>query len=159
MFYVIITGNFERFQYVNFETKVPFWDESTKVENATFLYKTALSEANGKAKKVSTKLTKKERSFSGSYFIFSKIFFVPTTQMPICILYESVGVSFEGAFSLWVSLSMKLAWNIKRLKFSYLLFQYNKFIRKDLFQKYLLILPVAKEMINFFGITWIIMVL
>ena len=32
-------------------------------------------------------------------------FDVPTTQMAIFILFESVGVLFENAFSLWVSLN------------------------------------------------------
>ena len=56
-----ITGNFELFLYFNFETNflktakpfqntvVPFFlVESTKTENATFPYKTALSKANVK---------------------------------------------------------------------------------------------------------------
>ena len=52
-----ITGNFERFQYFNFETnflekifskklEYPILIESTKIENVAFSYKTALSEAN-----------------------------------------------------------------------------------------------------------------
>ena len=53
-----ISGNFERFQYLNFETdflenenffpktRVLFLDESTKIENASFPYKPAISEAN-----------------------------------------------------------------------------------------------------------------
>ena len=51
--------------------------ESIKFENASFPYKTTISEANVKTnKKVSTKWTyHKERSFAGNYFIFLKILF------------------------------------------------------------------------------------
>ena len=54
-----------------------FLVESTKIENASFPYKTAISEANAKANKmVSTKWTyRKERSFASNYFIFLKILF------------------------------------------------------------------------------------
>ena len=74
----------ERFQYFNIETI--FWNtktlfekleyrfliESTKIENATHLYKTALSEANVKTNKMgSTKWTyHKERSFASNHFFF-----------------------------------------------------------------------------------------
>ena len=56
--FMIITANFERFQYFNFATNflkietlfqktgVPFLVESNKIENTIFLYKTALSEAS-----------------------------------------------------------------------------------------------------------------
>ena len=59
-----ISGNFERFQYLNFETdflenesffrktRVLFLDESTKIENASFPYKTAISEANVKTNRM-----------------------------------------------------------------------------------------------------------
>ena len=54
-----ITGNFERFQYFNFEInflktqtfkklEYHFLVESTKIDNITFPYKTAQSEANVK---------------------------------------------------------------------------------------------------------------
>ena len=70
-----ISGNFERFQYFNFEadflenenlfqkTGVPFFVESTKIENTSFRYKTAISEANVKTSRmVSSKWTyRKER--------------------------------------------------------------------------------------------------
>ena len=51
--------------------------ESTKIENASFLHKTAMSEANVKTNKmVTTKWTyHKERSFAGNYFIFWKFCF------------------------------------------------------------------------------------
>ena len=57
-FYVTISGNFERFQYFNFETdflenenvfqklEYCFLVESTKTENASFPFKTAISEVN-----------------------------------------------------------------------------------------------------------------
>ena len=60
--YVTITGNFERFPYFNFEkhflksenffqkTGVSFLVKSTRIENATFPYKTPLSEASVKRK-------------------------------------------------------------------------------------------------------------
>ena len=70
--------------------------KSTKIESATFPYKTALSETNVKAKRMgSRKWTyHKERSFASNYFIFSKILFQ----------FKNLGVLFEGAFSLCVSL-------------------------------------------------------
>ena len=84
-----IRGSFERFQYFNFETDflenkklfqktgVLFLVESTKIENALFPYKTAISEANVKTNRmVSTKwIYHKERSFASNYFIFLKILF------------------------------------------------------------------------------------
>ena len=76
-----ISGNFERFQYFNFETdfqenenlfqlEYRFLVESTKIENASFPYKTAISEANVKTNRmVSTKSTyHKERSFASNNF-------------------------------------------------------------------------------------------
>ena len=84
-----ITENFKRFQYFNLETDFlenenllkklghHFLVESTEIENASFPYKTVLSEANVKANKmVTTKWTyQKERSFASNYFIFLKILF------------------------------------------------------------------------------------
>ena len=81
-----ITGNIERFQYfnceINFLKNANFlknWStfflvESTKIDNITFTYKTALSEANAKTNRMgSTKLTyHKERSFASNHFPFSK---------------------------------------------------------------------------------------
>ena len=54
-----------------------FLIESTEMENASFPYKTAISEANVKTNRmVSTKWTyHKERSFASNYFIFLKILF------------------------------------------------------------------------------------
>ena len=84
-----ITGNFERFQYFNFEINVlknanPFKKpehcflvESTKIDNITSLYKTALSEANVKTNRMgSTKWTHhKEQGFASNHFPFLKILF------------------------------------------------------------------------------------
>ena len=54
-----------------------FLVESTKIEKASFPYKTAISEANVKTNKMmTTKWTyHKERNFAGNYFIFLKILF------------------------------------------------------------------------------------
>ena len=54
-----------------------FLVESTKIENASFPYKTAISEANVKTNKmVTTKWTyHKERSFASNCFIFLEILF------------------------------------------------------------------------------------
>ena len=54
-----------------------FLVESTKIDNITFPYKTALSEANVKTNRMgSTKWTyHKEQSFASNYFPFSKILF------------------------------------------------------------------------------------
>ena len=63
-FYVTISGKFERFQCFNFETDFLenenlFWKAGgTNIENASFLYKTAIWEANVKTNRlVSTKWT------------------------------------------------------------------------------------------------------
>ena len=58
-----------------------FLDENAKIESVSYLYKTAISEANVKTnyqnvRIVSTKWTyHKERSFPSNYFIFLKISF------------------------------------------------------------------------------------
>ena len=97
-----------------------FLVESAKIENASLPDKTAISEANVKANRmVSRKWTyHKELSFASNYFIFLKVFFfsvnqpltkvwfdIPTTQMPIFVLFQSDGVFFDCTFSLWVSLN------------------------------------------------------
>ena len=100
--------------------KYRFSVENTKIENASFLFKTAISEANVKTNKmVNTKWTyQNELSFASNYFIFLKILFqlknllkswfvVSKTQVPIFVLFASAGVSFDGAFSLWVSLNKR----------------------------------------------------
>ena len=96
-----------------------FLVECTKIEYVSFPYKTALSEANVKTNRVlSTKWTyHKERSFASNYFILLKILFrfkniikswfdVPTTQIPIFVIFVSVEVLFDGAFYLWVTLKL-----------------------------------------------------
>ena len=39
---------------------------------------------------------------------YKELFHVPTTQMPIFSLFLSAGVLFDGAFTLWVSLSIDI---------------------------------------------------
>ena len=76
-FYVKVSRNFQRFQYFNFE---PFFKkleyrlycfsvENTKAENASFSYKSTISEANIKRnRKVNTKCTyHKEQRFASNY--------------------------------------------------------------------------------------------
>ena len=84
-----VTENFKRFQYFNFKTDLleseiffkkleyRFLVESTKIEKASFPYKTAVSEANVKTNRmVTTKWAyHRERSFASNYFIFLKILF------------------------------------------------------------------------------------
>ena len=87
-FYVTITGNFERFQYFNFEKnflknanpfhkQYRFLVERAKIKNATFPYKTAQLEVNVKANRMgSIKWTyQEERTFASNYFIFPKFCF------------------------------------------------------------------------------------
>ena len=93
-----------------------FLVESTKIQYASFPYKTTISEANVKTNRmVSTKWTYREEwSFASNFFIFLKILFqfknhlkrvdVLTSQMSISLLFISVWALFEGPFSLWVSL-------------------------------------------------------
>ena len=61
--------------FKNFENQ--FLVKSTKIENASFPYKSAISETNVKTNKMmSTKWTcHKEWSFTSNYFIYSKILF------------------------------------------------------------------------------------
>ena len=83
-----ISENFEYFQYFNFETdflekenfkklEYRFLVERTKIEKASFPYKTAISEANVKTNRmVTTKWAyHRERSFASNYFIFLKVLF------------------------------------------------------------------------------------
>ena len=82
-----ITENPKSFQHFNFEKdflenenllqKDWVLVESTKIENASFPYKTAISEVNVKTNKVVTiKWThQNERSCASDYFIFLKILF------------------------------------------------------------------------------------
>ena len=53
-----------------------FLVESTKIENVSFSYKTAISKANVKANRIlSTKWSTKNGVSASNYFIFLKIFF------------------------------------------------------------------------------------
>ena len=84
--------------------------ETTRIENATFLYKTVLSESNVKTNGMgdTTKTYHKERSFASNYFSFPKNLYqfknlvqrgdLITTQISIFILFESVGVLIWGCF-------------------------------------------------------------
>ena len=54
-------------------------------------------------------------SFTASY---KSWFDVPTTQMPILVLFVSAGVFFDGTFSQWVSLSV-----------FYLFYNYSFFVK------------------------------
>ena len=141
-----ISENFEYFQYFNFETdflekenffqkmEYGFLVERSKIEKASFLYKTAISEANAKANRMATtKWTNyklqyyRERSFASNCFIFFKVLFqvknlfindwfnVPTTQTPIFVLVLSSRILFEGDFPLWVSLRVSRWKNSKKL--------------------------------------------
>ena len=78
-----ISENFEHFQYFNFETYFlenenffSFLVERTKIEKASFPYKTAISEAKIKTNRmVTTKwIYHREWSFASNYFIFLKVF-------------------------------------------------------------------------------------
>ena len=73
-----------------------FLVESTKIENASFPYKTTRSKVNVKTNRMlSTKWTyHKEQNW----------FDVPVTQMPIFVFFTRAEVLFDGSFSLWVSL-------------------------------------------------------
>ena len=125
------SGNFDSFQYFNFETdflenenfftklKHCFLVERCKVENALFRYKTALPEANGEINRTwSTKWSyHKERCFAskdlGVFWEKKKIsveeplikscFDATTTQISIFILFVYRGILFNGDFFLWVS--------------------------------------------------------
>ena len=84
-----ISENFEHFQYSNFETDflenenffqktgVLFLVERTKIEKASFPYKTAISEANVKTNRMVTAkwAYHREQSFTSNYFMFLKVLF------------------------------------------------------------------------------------
>ena len=88
MFLCEDSESFEHFQYFNFETdflenenflktffkklEYRFLVEPTKIEKASFPYKTTISEANVKTNRmVTTKWAyHRERSFASNYFIF-----------------------------------------------------------------------------------------
>ena len=115
-----------------------FLVESTRIENTSFPYKTAISEANAKKNRmVSTKWTHhKKLSFVSNYLIFLKIMFWFKNlikrvhlmyQLPKCqyfYIYLSAGVLFDGAFSLWVSKvnKEKCSWIWNLVSCTYLLY-------------------------------------
>ena len=84
-----ISGNFERFQYFNFEkkflqnenlfqkTRVPFLVKSTKIESASFPYKTLMSEDKDNDKyNIEYKMDlSQEQSLASNYLIFVKTLF------------------------------------------------------------------------------------
>ena len=86
-FYVTISRNFERFQYFNLETNFRktkhffkklehrFLVQSTKIENASFPYKTAISVANVKKNRMVSKKETYKWIFASKYPIFLKILF------------------------------------------------------------------------------------
>ena len=96
-----IRGNFELFQYFNLETgflenenlfqklEYRLLVESTKIENTSFPYKTAMSEAHVKTNRmVSTKWTyHKERSFASNCCVFFENF-VSVSEPLIKSLFE-----------------------------------------------------------------------
>ena len=99
-----------------------FLVETTKIENTSFPFKTALSEANVKTNRMAT--TKwtyhKEWSFASNYFIFWKFCFslrtsykelICCTNNPnahICTFCKRWSLVFDSVFSLWVSLNTYL---------------------------------------------------
>ena len=97
-----------------------FLVESTKIENASFPHKTAISETYIKTNRmVSRKWTyHKGESFPSNYLIFLKICFswrtsyeelIWCTNDPnahIFVLFVSAGVLIDDAFSMWVSLTI-----------------------------------------------------
>ena len=118
--HVFICGNFECFQYFNFETdflenetffkklEYRFLVESTKTENTSFPYKSAISKVNVKTNRmINTKnevlpvATLFSRKFCFILRTFYKeLFYIPMTQMPIFIPFASAGVLFDSDFSL-----------------------------------------------------------
>ena len=68
-----------------------FLVESTKLENRTFSYRTTLSKVNVKANRLESIkwIYHRERSFSSSYFIFSKILFqFKTLELRVNLMYQ-----------------------------------------------------------------------
>ena len=91
-----------------------FLVESTKIDNITFPYKTALSEANVKTNRMgSTKLTyHKEQSFTSNHFLFSIILFqfrnlvyrVDLMYQPLKCPYSYFSKALEFYFRVFFSL-------------------------------------------------------
>ena len=119
-----------------------FLVECTKIENTSFPYKTAISEANFKTYRiVSTKWTYHNKwSFARNYFIFLKILFqfknllkrvdvmYQRSRNPYSYFSEAPRVLFEGAFSLLVSLKKLFSIYYKYLKTPKLYIQFTHFL-------------------------------
>ena len=113
-----------------------------QVENTSFPYKTAISEANVKTNRMaSTKWTyHNEWSFARNYFIFLKILFqfknvlkrvdlmYQRSRYPYSYFSEAPGVLFDGAFSLLVSLNKLFSSYYKYLKTPKLYIQFTHFL-------------------------------
>ena len=124
-FYVSVIGNFERFEYFNFETNFlisekTFLVESTKIENPAFSTKLPCQKPMFRQRELGVQNGPISNNWACpvTTFFFWKLCFslrtselswfdVPTTQMPIFTLFESVGVLFEGAFFLGVSVNFR----------------------------------------------------
>ena len=97
-----ISENLEHFQHTNFETdfleienffkklEYRFLVESTKIKKASFLFKTAISEANVKTNRmVTTKWAyHRERSFTSNYFFFKVLFQFKNLLWIIDLMYQ-----------------------------------------------------------------------
>ena len=97
-----------------------FLVESTKIENVSFPYKTAIPEANVKTIEwwVQTGPITKSGVLPVTTLFFWRFYFSLRTsskelilytnsQMPIFVLFVSAGVLVDGVFTLWVSLRIK----------------------------------------------------
>ena len=143
---MIITRDFEYFLYFAFETtflenrnffqktELPFssW-KKPRIKSTTFPCKTVLSKVNVKTNRMgSEKWTcQKERSFATKLHIFfekfsfsvrtsyNNWFNAPATLISIFILFVSIWLLVQCAFSLWVSLNIYSQWNkiLTRLNF------------------------------------------
>ena len=104
-----------------------FQVERTKIDNATFPYKTTQSEANIKTNIMgSTKCTyRKQRSFASIYLLFPKILFqfrnpvskvdlrYQLTKYPYLCFSKALEFYLRGFFSLWISLIKEVKWILK----------------------------------------------
>ena len=125
-FFFGLSENFKRFQYFNFETdflenenhfqklEYRFLVESTKIENASFPYKTAISETSVKNRRGNIKWTyHKEQSLLLFFWKFCFSLRTSCKELIWCTIYPNAHIhtfhkrwSFiQWRFSLWVSLS------------------------------------------------------
>ena len=109
--------NFLKIENLFHKNGVPFLVETTKFENPTLPWRTALLEANVTTNRIgSTKrpITKKGvlpvtallfwKSYFGRRTSSKELIWCTNYSVSIHILFVSTWVLFEGAFSLWVSL-------------------------------------------------------